>query len=118
MAISRHWISKANKQGLVKPSFRQACEFDFFRGQTGTRLRPDIFDDGTLSDQPFRKVKAFTDVGNIESMSKEGWDACSSMMFRFDCGALRGQSLQSAAQREVLLTAEELRSVKRRGRAR
>lgn len=71
MAISRYWIHKARKDGEIRPSFRQACEFDFFRGQAGSLMRPDIFDDGTLSDQPFRKVKAFTDVGNIESMSKE-----------------------------------------------
>ena len=44
-------------------------------GQVGTRMRPDIFDDGTLCEQPFRKLKAFTDVGNIESMSKERWGA-------------------------------------------
>ena len=35
----------------------------------------DIFDDGSLSEQPFKKVKAFTDVGNVESMSKERWGA-------------------------------------------
>ena len=38
-------------------------------------MRPDIFDDGSLCEQPFKKVKAFTDVGNIESMSKERWGA-------------------------------------------
>ena len=38
-------------------------------------FRPDIFDDGSLCEQPFKKVKAFTDVGNIESMSKERWGA-------------------------------------------
>lgn len=30
-----------------------------------------FFDDGTLSEQQFKKLKAFTDVGNVESMSKE-----------------------------------------------
>ena len=38
-------------------------------------FRPDIFDDGSLCEQHFKKVKAFTDVGNIESMSKERWGA-------------------------------------------
>ena len=71
MAVSRHWIAKAGKTGEVMPSFRQACEFDFFRGQPGSIFRPDIFDDGTLSEQQFKKLKAFTDVGNVESMSKE-----------------------------------------------
>ncbi|CAE7807297.1 unnamed protein product, partial [Symbiodinium sp. CCMP2456] len=75
MAISRYWIHKARKDGEIRPSFRQACDFDFFRGQAGSLMRPDIFDDGTLSDQPFRKVKAFTYVSNIESMPKERWGA-------------------------------------------
>ncbi|CAE7558901.1 unnamed protein product [Symbiodinium sp. CCMP2592] len=58
MALSRYWIAELGQTG-----------------QTGTLTRPDIFDDGTLSEQPFKKVKAFTDVGNIESMSKERWGA-------------------------------------------
>ena len=65
MAISRQCINKLGKD----------AEFDFFRGQSGSIARPDIFDDGSLSEQPFKKVKAFTDVGNIESMSKERWGA-------------------------------------------
>ena len=28
-----------------------------------------------MGEQPFKKAKAFTDVGNIESMSKERWSA-------------------------------------------
>ncbi|CAE7467314.1 unnamed protein product [Symbiodinium sp. CCMP2592] len=75
MALSRYYINRIGKQGEVEPSFRQASEFDFFRGQSGQILRPDIFDDGTLPEQPFKKLKAFTDVGNIESMSKERWGA-------------------------------------------
>ena len=70
MAIPRYWIHKTKKEGEIRLSFRQACEFDFFRGQAGSQMRPDIFDDGTLSDQPFRKVKAFTDVGNIQFVFK------------------------------------------------
>ena len=73
MAVSRHWIKGLHKD--LTPSFRQASEFDFFRGQCGQLWRPDIFDDGSLVDQPLRKVKAFTDIGNIESMSKERWGA-------------------------------------------
>ncbi|CAE7228352.1 unnamed protein product [Symbiodinium microadriaticum] len=75
MALSRYWITKLGKAGEMAPSFRQASEFDLFRGQSGTQTRPDIFDDGCLCEQPFKKVKAFTDVGNIESMSKERWGA-------------------------------------------
>lgn len=75
MAISRHWIRKAQKTGEVMPSFRQASEFDFFRGQAGSIFRPDIFDDGSFCEQQFKKIKAFTDVGNVEAMSKERWGA-------------------------------------------
>lgn len=75
MAVSRYCIRQAHKEEEITPSFRQACEFDFFRGQAGSLFRPDIFDDGTLSEQQFKKLKAFTDVGNIESMSKERWGA-------------------------------------------
>ena len=75
MAISRHWLRVDGKLNEICPSFRQASEFDFFRGQCGSIFRPDIFDDGTLSEQPFKKLKAFTDVGNSESMSKERWGA-------------------------------------------
>jgi len=69
----------------VMPSFRQACEFDFFRGQPGSIFRPDIFDDGTLSGQQFKKLKAFTDVGNVESMSKERWGAAKWMKGHILC---------------------------------
>jgi len=75
MAISGQWIKKAHKTEEVEPSFSQASEFDFFRGQCGSIFRPDIFDDGTFCEQQFKKIKAFTDVGNIESMSKERWGA-------------------------------------------
>ena len=75
MAMSRHWIRKAHKESEVTPSFRQASEFDFFRGQSGSIFRPDIFDDGTFCEQQFKKIKAFTNVGNVESMSKERWGA-------------------------------------------
>ena len=75
MAVSRHLLREAQKLGNTSPSFRQASEFDFFRGQCGSIFRPDIFDDGTLSEQQFKKIKAFTDVGNSESMSKERWGA-------------------------------------------
>ena len=75
MAMSRHWVKKAHKENEVPPSFRQASEFDFFRGRSGSIFRPDIFDDGTCCEQQFKKIKAFTDVGNVESMSKERWGA-------------------------------------------
>ena len=36
MAMSRYHIRRIGKVGEVEPSFRQASEFDFFRGQSGT----------------------------------------------------------------------------------
>ena len=38
-------------------------------------LRPDIFDDGSLNEQPMKKPRAFMDVGDVESMSKGCWGA-------------------------------------------
>ena len=35
MALSRFYINRIGQQGEVEPSFRQASEFDFFRGQSG-----------------------------------------------------------------------------------
>ena len=35
MALSRYYINRIGQQGEVEPSFRQASEFDFFRGQSG-----------------------------------------------------------------------------------
>eukprot|EP00969_Alexandrium_andersonii_P235783 10409883-Alexandrium_andersonii.AAC.1 len=39
-----------------KPSFRSATEFDFFRGEAGRKTRPDLYDDGTMSDNPAKKT--------------------------------------------------------------
>ena len=36
MAMSRYHIRRIGKVGKVEPSFRQASEFDFSRGQSGT----------------------------------------------------------------------------------
>ena len=66
MAMSQHWIRKAHKESEITPSFQQASEFDFFRGQSGSIFRPDIFDDGAFCEQQLKKIKAFTDVGNVK----------------------------------------------------
>ena len=51
MALSRWWIKKDKREDEhIQASFRQASEFDFFRGQSGSRIRPDIFDDGSLNE--------------------------------------------------------------------
>ena len=47
------------------------CSRHFFKGQCGSLVRPDTFDDGSLAEQNCKKVKSFTDVGNVEPMSKK-----------------------------------------------
>jgi hypothetical protein len=60
----------------VEPcGLRTTTEFDFFRGAPGRRDRPNIFDDGSLREQPVRKTKSFCHVGNVEDMSMERWGA-------------------------------------------
>ena len=72
MAMSRYWGRKLNSNHA--PRFREACEFDFFRGETERQDRPDIFDDGSLPEQPMRKLKSFCDVRNT-ILTKERWGA-------------------------------------------
>ena len=72
MAMSRYWIRKLKSNHI--PGFREASEFDFFRGEAGRPERPDIFDDGSLPEQPMRKLKGFCDVGNTV-LTKERWGA-------------------------------------------
>ncbi|CAJ1444831.1 unnamed protein product [Effrenium voratum] len=81
MAMSRYWVQKLNSKN--EPGFREACEFDFFRGEAGRQDRPDIFDDGSLAEQPMRKLKGFCDVGNTV-LTKERWGAA-----KFPQGQLR-----------------------------
>ena len=73
MAPSRFSIRKDNLDRTA--SCREASEFDFMRGQVGHPATPDIFDDGSLCEQPMNKLKAFTDVGLGEAMSRERWGA-------------------------------------------
>ena len=61
-AMPRYWVQKLNSKN--EPGFRESCEFDFFRGEAGRQDRPDIFDDGSLAEQPMRKLKGFCDAGN------------------------------------------------------
>ena len=72
MCISRYWKRELNITS--PPSFREASEFDFFRGQPGRRDRPDIHDDGCLASEPIRKTKGFADVG-CTMLTKERWGA-------------------------------------------
>ncbi len=61
-------------QSNYTPGFREASEFDSFRGESGRQDRPDIFDDGSLPEQSMRKLKGFCDVGNTV-LTKERWGA-------------------------------------------
>ena len=74
MAMSRYWVRKLGSRNV--PGYREACEFDFFRGEAGRQDRPDIFDDGSLPEQPMRKLKGFCDIGNtVLTKAKERWGA-------------------------------------------
>ena len=72
MAMSRYWVRKLGTNN--SPGYREASEFDFFRGESGRQDRPDIFDDGSLPEQPMRKLKGFCDIGNTV-LTKERWGA-------------------------------------------
>ena len=72
MCISKYW--KRTLKISTPPSFREATEFDFFRGQAGRKDRPDIHDDGCLASEPIRNMKGFADVGCI-AMTRERWGA-------------------------------------------
>ncbi|CAE7504581.1 unnamed protein product [Symbiodinium natans] len=72
LCASRFW---KREQGITSPpSYREASEFDFFRGHPGRKDRPDIHDDGRLAEEPIRKMKGFTDVG-CTMLTKERWGA-------------------------------------------
>lgn len=100
MAMSRHWIKKAHEENELSPSFRQASAFDFFRGQSGSIFRPDIFDDGTFCEQQFQKIKAFTDVGNNESTSKERWELPSGS--RVSSGSIASMTLMQPKNQKMI----------------
>ena len=72
VAMSKYWARKWNSKSL--PGFREASEFNFFRGEAGRQDRPDLFDDGSLPEQPMRKLKGFCDVGSTV-LTKERWEA-------------------------------------------
>ena len=51
--------------------FRSAPEFDFFRGIFFDKATPAIFDDGEIGNETIKKKKAFSDVGDSETILKE-----------------------------------------------
>ena len=80
LCASRYW--KRQLSLTSPPSFREASEFDFFRGQPGRKDRPDIHDDGRLAEEPIRKMKGFTDVG-CTMLTKERWGAAKFVQGQF-----------------------------------
>eukprot|EP00973_Karenia_brevis_P076100 10570574-Karenia_brevis.AAC.1 len=50
-------------------------DIDFLRGAAGVKTCVDIIDDPDMPSIPIRKMKAGTDVGLTESMSRERWTA-------------------------------------------
>ena len=73
MLMSRKW---KRDLGLSTPaSCREAPDLEFFRGEVGRRDRPDVLDDADPQAVPTTKLKAFSDVGLVEAMSRERWGA-------------------------------------------
>jgi hypothetical protein len=70
MAVSRE------SGDLEGPYFRTSSELDFYRGEIGREGRPDIFDDGDVSTQPVKVLKAFTDVSCAEGAIWARWGGC------------------------------------------
>ncbi|CAJ1397648.1 unnamed protein product [Effrenium voratum] len=54
-------------------TFRTACDLDFFRGVSFDKTCPGLFDDGEVG--PIKKKKAFSDVGDQETILRERWTA-------------------------------------------
>ena len=67
MMFSRHYGGTG--------TFRTASEFDFFRGLFFEKTCPAVFDDGTIGNETIKKKKAFSDVGDQETITKERWNA-------------------------------------------
>eukprot|EP00438_Fugacium_kawagutii_P033072 Skav214284 [mRNA] locus=scaffold7438:20461:24713:- [translate_table: standard] len=51
--------------------FRSAPAFDFFRGIFFDKAAPAIFDDGEIGNETIKKKKAFSDVGDSETILKK-----------------------------------------------
>ena len=71
--MSRYWKRKLGLQG--EACYRLASDLDFFRGEVGTKDRPDGLDDADPRTITPAKWKAFGDVGLTEAMTRERWGA-------------------------------------------
>ena len=56
-------------------AFRSASDFDVFRGVPFSKATPALYDDGDIFAEPIKKIKAFCDVGDYETILKERWTA-------------------------------------------
>lgn len=54
-------------------TFRTTADLDFFKGIHFSKTVPALFDDGNISGEEVKKIKAFTDVGDDESMTRARW---------------------------------------------
>ena len=51
-------------------SFRTTADLDFFRGLPFTKCIPALYDDGSIGGEEAKKLKAFTDIGDEECMTR------------------------------------------------
>ena len=65
MMFSRHYGGK--------DSFRTTSDLDFFKGIHFTKCVPALYDDGSIGGEEVKKLKAFGDVGDEESMTRARW---------------------------------------------
>ncbi|CAE7556086.1 unnamed protein product [Symbiodinium microadriaticum] len=56
-------------------SYRSGSDFDYFRGCPFTKKVSAIYDDGDIGLEPVKKKKAFSDVADTETLTKERWTA-------------------------------------------
>lgn len=73
LMMARYWVARDNS--AEEPRVRVTSDLDFFRGDPGTKYQPFVDDDGDMSSLESRKLKAFLDVGEEETMTKERYNA-------------------------------------------
>lgn len=53
--------------------YRSTCDLDFFRGIQFSKCIPALYDDGDIGGESVKKKKAFCDVADDETMTRERW---------------------------------------------
>ena len=56
-------------------SYRTGSDVDYFRGCPFSTVVPAIYDDGEIGLEPVKKKKAFSDVADTETLTRERWTA-------------------------------------------